>query len=273
MFHVSTRVAAASIRMQQLHLWQVQELMRLRRSSLIRMPRSAILESLPDVEGTPSVPRNNVERFSTTYHFRASQPIESRLTTEAGCILKLPATDLLCYIDGLYSYAMVLARDPAMASDLVQETYLRAIRAKDGLREDSNVKSWLTAILRNIWLNQLRHLRSVPTFIALDAEETIEEVVVDKSKDPYLQYVTKSEGERVREAIRQLPPEYREIILLREYEELSYQEIATLLNCPTGTVMSRLARARSRLRERLLVGNHLQQRDALGHGSTGALGD
>jgi RNA polymerase sigma-70 factor (ECF subfamily) len=164
-------------------------------------------------------------------------------------------------MEGLYSYALVLSRNPAIASDLVQETYLRAIRVKDGLREDSNIKRWLNTILRNIWLNQLRHLRRLPATIDLDADERVAEVAVDKSKDAYVQYVTKVEGERVRQAIQQLPPKYREMILLREYEELSYREIATLLNCPTGTVMSRLARARSRLRE-LLLGNHLQQRDS-----------
>jgi RNA polymerase sigma-70 factor (ECF subfamily) len=103
----------------------------------------------------------------------------------------------------------------------------------------------------------------LPVTIGLDADERVAEVAVDKSKDAYVQYVTKVEGERVRQAIQQLPPKYREMILLREYEELSYREIATLLNCPTGTVMSRLARARSRLRE-LLLRNHLQQRDSLG---------
>jgi RNA polymerase sigma-70 factor (ECF subfamily) len=71
---------------------------------------------------------------------------------------------------------------------------------------------------------------------------------VETSTDPYSLYVSEMERLQVREAIRQLPAEFREIILLREYEELSYQEIADVLDCPVGTVMSRLARARTRLR-------------------------
>ncbi|HEY1468207.1 MAG TPA: sigma-70 family RNA polymerase sigma factor [Candidatus Acidoferrum sp.] len=74
---------------------------------------------------------------------------------------------------------------------------------------------------------------------------------MDTAKDPLAAYVSNIEREQVRNAIRQLPLEFREIVLLREYEELSYEEIATLLNCPVGTVMSRLARARSRLRDLL----------------------
>jgi RNA polymerase sigma-70 factor, ECF subfamily len=157
-------------------------------------------------------------------------------------------TTLSCYIDGLFGYAMVLARNPTEAADLVQETYVRALKAKERLRPSSNVKSWLFTILRNIWLNQLRHERTVPQVVELDAHEDIADVVIETSKDPHAQYVTKMEQERVRIAIRQLPTEFREIIILREYEGLSYQEIAAILDCPAGTVMSRLARARSRLR-------------------------
>ena len=72
--------------------------------------------------------------------------------------------------------------------------------------------------------------------------------VAETAKDPYAFYVSKMEHDEVREAIRQLPTDFREIILLREFEELSYQEIATILDCPAGTVMSRLARARAKLR-------------------------
>jgi RNA polymerase sigma-70 factor (ECF subfamily) len=157
-------------------------------------------------------------------------------------------TSLSGYIDGLFGYAMVLARNPTEAADLVQETYVRALKAKENLRSGSNVKSWLVTILRNIWLNQLRHQRTAPRIIELDANEGIVDVTIDTSKGPHAQYVSKMEQEAVRNAIQQLPAEFREIIILREYEELSYQEIAAILDCPAGTVMSRLARARSKLR-------------------------
>jgi RNA polymerase sigma-70 factor (ECF subfamily) len=150
------------------------------------------------------------------------------------------------HIDGLYSYAFVLTRNRHEAEDLVQETYVRAIGAMGRLRTDSNVKSWLFTILRNIWFNQLRQRRTAK-LVALDGEEGAMDIA-ETAKDPYAIYVSKVEHQEVREAIQQLPADFREIILLREFEELSYQEIATILGCPAGTVMSRLARARAKLR-------------------------
>src|SRR5260370_7808583 len=76
-------------------------------------------------------------------------------------------------MDGLYGYAMVLSRNPVVAADLVQETYLRALKAKTSLRASSNVKGWLFTILRNIWLNHLRHERAGPKIAALEPDETL----------------------------------------------------------------------------------------------------
>ena len=162
-----------------------------------------------------------------------------------------PVIDLREYLDSLYSYALVLSRNRTEAEDLVQETCLRALRAMERLRPDSNVKSWLFTILRNIWLNQLRQRKNVPDVVDLDSDEHGADRAVDSSKDPYAAYVSDLEREQVQHAIEQLPLEFREIILLREYEELSYEEIAAMLQCPVGTVMSRLARARSKLRDLL----------------------
>ena len=156
--------------------------------------------------------------------------------------------DLSEYLDSLYGYALVLSRNSAEAEDLVQETCLRSLRAlMDRLRDDSNVKSWLFTILRNIWLNQLRQRRTAPEMVELDGDESGAQEPADTAQDPLTVYASNVEREQVQAAIQQLPVEFREIIILREYEELSYQEIATLLNCPLGTVMSRLARARARL--------------------------
>jgi RNA polymerase sigma-70 factor, ECF subfamily len=152
------------------------------------------------------------------------------------------------FFDGLYGYAMVLSRDRTEAEDLVQETCVRAIQASESLRPGSNIKSWLFTILRNIWLNQIRQRRSTPKLVELEADDGPSAVAVEPSKDPHAAYVAKVERDLVREAIQKLPEEFREIILLREYEDLSYQEIATILDCPAGTVMSRLGRARSKLR-------------------------
>jgi len=176
-----------------------------------------------------------------------------------------PQIDLGEYLDGLYSYAIVLCRNPMEAEDLVQETCLRALRAMERLRPESNVKSWLFTILRNIWLNELRHRRTAPENIELDVDEKSADRAVASSKDPYTAYVSDLEREQLRCAIGQLAVEFREVILLREYEELSYEQIAVMLQCPVGTVMSRLARARLKLRELLSMPKALTaQENAVG---------
>jgi RNA polymerase sigma-70 factor (ECF subfamily) len=157
------------------------------------------------------------------------------------------------HLDGLYGYALVLTRNHAEAEDLVQDTYVRAIQAMGRLRPDSNMKGWLFTILRNVWLNQLRKQRNRPHIVEIDVGDGIAESVAEPSKNSHDIYVSKLETEQVRAAIQKLPVEFREIILLREYEELSYQEIASVLDCPAGTVMSRLGRARAKLRTLLAV--------------------
>ena len=137
------------------------------------------------------------------------------------------------------------------AEDLVQETCVRAIRAVGRLRPDSNVKAWLFTILRNIWLSELRQRRNAPEFVDAELDERTFQCSRWKRERSSRCLCGKLERRHVREPIQQLPPEAREVILLREWEELSYQEIATVLDCPVGTVMSRLARARAKLRELL----------------------
>ena len=163
------------------------------------------------------------------------------------------------HLDGLYSYALVLTRNHAEAEDLVQETYVRALPAMGRLRTDSNTKGWLFTILRNVWLNQLRKWRNGPQMIEMEGDDGIANSIVEPSKDSHDLYVSKLEAEQVRAAIEELPADFREIILLREYEDLSYQEIATVLDCPVGTVMSRLGRARAKLR--VLLSTTLKRSD------------
>ena len=164
----------------------------------------------------------------------------------------MPTIDFSDYFDGLYSYAVMLSRNRTEAEDLVQETCLRALRAMQRLRPDSNVKSWLFTILRNVWFNKLRQWRRAPEIVELEPDGTAGQIgVADTAKDAHAIYVSNIEQEQVRNAIQQLSVEHREIIILREYEELSYKEIATVLQCPLGTVMSRLSSARSKLRDLL----------------------
>jgi RNA polymerase sigma-70 factor (ECF subfamily) len=155
------------------------------------------------------------------------------------------------YVDGLYGYAMVLTRNRAEAEDLVQETYVRALGAAARLRENSNVKGWLFTILRNLWFNELRKRRSAPAIVEMDGDDHTADSLIGNARDAHEIFVSNEDSDIVRSAINDLPVEFREIILLREFEELSYQEIAGVLGCPAGTVMSRLGRARAKLRTAL----------------------
>jgi RNA polymerase sigma-70 factor, ECF subfamily len=163
------------------------------------------------------------------------------------------ATNVLSseYVDGLYRYAMTITRNHAEAEDLVQETYLRALKAAERLRENSNIKGWLFTILRNLWFNQLRKRRSSPAIVEMDGDDYTADSLVGNERDAHAILQSNEDAIIVRSAIDDLPLEFREVILLREFEELSYQEIADVLGCPAGTVMSRLARARARLRTTL----------------------
>src|SRR5687767_12130491 len=150
------------------------------------------------------------------------------------------------HLDALYGYAMSLTRNTTEAEDLVQETYLRAASAVNRPDGNSNLKGWLFVIMRNAWLNQLRHKNSGPRFVELEPNDSS----IDETQEtPHVVYIRKLERAQVREAIESLPDAYREIVVLRDIEGFSYQEIAMVLNCPAGTVMSRLGRARGKLRK------------------------
>ena len=151
------------------------------------------------------------------------------------------------HFDALYGFAMVLTRDPTEAEDLVQETYLRAVGAFDRLVPDSNPKNWLLTIMRNTWLNQLRQKGS--GLVELDSNEEGSAEWLDRAADdPYAVMARKIRLEELGAAIASLPPVYRQVVVLRDIEGLSYRQIADILGCPVGTVMSRLGRGRNRLR-------------------------
>ena len=160
--------------------------------------------------------------------------------------------EAMAHIDALFGYAMTLTRSKTDAEDLVQETYVRAARAAPQLAPESNLKSWLFVVMRNAWLNQLRHHNSGPLFVHLEDEATVSsDSRSEENANPQIIYFKKVERNLVRQAIENLPDQYREIVVLRDIEGFSYHEIATVLECPAGTVMSRLARAREKLRQLL----------------------
>ena len=157
---------------------------------------------------------------------------------------------VLPHLDAAYTLARYLTRDADDAQDIVQEASLRAFRYFAGFRgtEPGEGRAWLLAIVRNTartWRERNRHHAQATAF---DEELHSERVAEDH---PEAAVVRKSEGEALREAIDRLPTEFREVIVLRELEGLSYKEISDVAGIPVGTVMSRLSRARGRLEEAL----------------------
>ena len=166
---------------------------------------------------------------------------------------------LLAELDALYRTAAYLSGDRALAEELVQEVAVKAIQGQATFRKDANFRSWLFAILRHTMADYYRKSGGRPTAISLEAiqldgvclhdngatalrEASLEQTLFDQVWD-----------EEVADALGELPDEMRLAVLLADVEGVSYQEIATVMDWPLGSVMSRLHRGRQKLRERLLL--------------------
>ena len=155
---------------------------------------------------------------------------------------------MLPHLDAAYRFARWLCRSPADADDIVQEAFLRAFRGFDGLR-GGDVKAWLLTIVRNCHataMQQQQRRATVP--LPDDHEEALGSAAHDAGPDPESASVAADEQRTLERLIAGLPEEHREVLLLRELEDMSYREIAAVTQVPIGTVMSRLARARAALR-------------------------
>jgi RNA polymerase sigma-70 factor (ECF subfamily) len=151
----------------------------------------------------------------------------------------------LPHLDAAYNLARWLSASPADADDIVQDAMLRAFRAFDGFR-GGDIKAWLLTIVRNCsrtFGGDVRRRAHTP----LPEEDTTTALVSEES-DPETSAMQASEGRKLDEAIALLPAEFREVLILREMEDMSYREIADVTGAPIGTVMSRLARARAMLK-------------------------
>jgi RNA polymerase sigma-70 factor (ECF subfamily) len=163
------------------------------------------------------------------------------------------------HLDAAYNFARYLARDPVAAEDIAQEAFLRAFRAFPDYRGGAP-KAWLFAIVRNCFLNWAAQRTGAARLVvdegALSAAQSMALAnVADADQDsPEDALLRRREVETVRAVIENLPEPFRETLVLREMEELSYKEIAALTSAPIGTVMSRLARARQMLADMLLPG-------------------
>jgi RNA polymerase sigma factor (sigma-70 family) len=154
---------------------------------------------------------------------------------------------VLPHLDAAYNLARWITRNEHDAQDVVQEAYLRALRFFSGFH-GPDARAWLLTIVRNTSYTWLRRNRSPE--LSADFDEAVREKESGEP-DPEARQVTKAQTQLINEAIEKLPIEFREVVVLRELEELSYKEIAVVTEVPIGTVMSRLARARKRLHESL----------------------
>lgn len=157
---------------------------------------------------------------------------------------------VLVHLDAAYNLARWLTRDDSAADDAVQEASLRAYRFF-GAQDGPNVKAWFLAIVRNVCLDGLAAQRADAAHDAFDEELHSDGISPGAIEPPEPAAMRASDARWVRECIATLPREYREVIVLRELEELSYKEIGAIVDVPPGTVMSRLARARDLLQQRL----------------------
>jgi RNA polymerase sigma factor (sigma-70 family) len=156
---------------------------------------------------------------------------------------------MLPHMDAAYGFARYLARDASAAEDIVQEAFLRAFRAFESWRGD-NPKSWLLSIVRNCFIDTVRGRLDLPKSEGYD--ELMDSCDLADDHNPEEIVAERREAAMLRRTIENLPEPFRETLVLRELEELSYKEIAAISNLPIGTVMSRLARAREMLAALLL---------------------
>jgi RNA polymerase sigma-70 factor, ECF subfamily len=168
------------------------------------------------------------------------------------------AEQAMPFMDSLYGAALRLTRNPSDAEDLVQETYLKAYRGFGGFQEGTNLRAWLYRILTNTFINTYRAKKRRPDETELDEVEDmylyrklggLEAAMAGRSaEDELMDWFTDAE---VKEAVEDLPEQFRMAVLLADVEGFSYKEIAEILDIPIGTVMSRLHRGRKALQRRL----------------------
>jgi RNA polymerase sigma-70 factor (ECF subfamily) len=148
--------------------------------------------------------------------------------------------------DRLYNFAHWLTQDRVEAEDLVQETFAKALKGFRSFQPGTNFRAWMYQILRNTFLTSRTGLKS-SAIVPLD-EEDDQHILPASNETPESILLQRADRQLVQEALGELPVPYREVLLLCEFEEMSYQEIAATLAIPIGTVMSRLSRARRALR-------------------------
>ena len=157
--------------------------------------------------------------------------------------------EALSYIDSLYGTAMRLTRRTADAEDLVQDTYLKAFRAWNQFQRGTNLKAWLFTILHNTFRNMKRHEGRSPVDVDSDTVEGAVDLHGEHTPESLLTRATLDVD--LQQALEELPEAFRQAVWLRDVEEFTYADMASMLDVPIGTVMSRISRGRRMLYERL----------------------
>jgi RNA polymerase sigma-70 factor (ECF subfamily) len=165
------------------------------------------------------------------------------------------ASDALGYLQPLYAVALRLTRNRADAEDLVQDTYVKALRFEHQFRPGTNLKAWLFTILHNTWRNRVRDsARGVVDVDSDRLDEAAGQDTVAAPETPERILLRASLDADLQAALDALPEVFRTAVWLRDVEELSYAEIAEVVGAPIGTVMSRISRGRKLLFQRLNAG-------------------
>src|SRR5271154_3194984 len=159
-------------------------------------------------------------------------------------------TQVVPPLEATYCFGRWLARSPEDAQDLVQEAMLRAYRGFDALR-GSDAKAWLLTIVRNCHATALKQQQRRAQVPLPEEQDPLDgQALIATEPEPESASIRQDEARTLERLVAALPEEYREILILREVEDMDYRGIAAIVNVPLGTVMSRLARARAALRKR-----------------------
>jgi RNA polymerase sigma-70 factor, ECF subfamily len=161
------------------------------------------------------------------------------------------AEEALTHLDTLYRGALRLTRNPEQAQDLVQDTYLRALRYRNSFQTGTNMKAWLFAIMRNLFWDRFKGSKREDISLDEVGEFALYDRLKDSSEVPETDVLDRIAAGEVVSAIENLPPLHREVVLLVDVEGFSYKDAAAVLGIPIGTVMSRLHRARQHLQKTL----------------------
>jgi RNA polymerase sigma-70 factor, ECF subfamily len=163
-------------------------------------------------------------------------------------------TEMVPHMDLMYNYALYLTADREEANDLLQETFLKAYRFFDKFEEGTNARAWLYRIMRNTFINEYRRVKRIPDHVEYDEQISSYQLLPGDprlSNDLRERMDAEMFEDDIAVAIASLPEKFKSVVVLRDVEDLPYEEIAEALNIPVGTVRSRLHRARAILFDKL----------------------